>query len=271
MQKKEFVLFFSSILLITMISFVSAQFYGRYSLSDILNSVDPSTMILGVAFIVFFAFLNAALSRFFIDNKAIGGVIAFAISLLIIYGINRTGLDFEGFFYNIGFSEGFLATIISLVLIGGAIYLGIKYGFGILSTIIGGFFIILSFTDFIYETGTTFFIGVIFLVIGIWLLWRKKKRELGNPPSNPQTSPVTPTVPTTPAPRQSLQKVQQRQRTQRELQKKYDQYRYAAEAIVKKVGHIPAKGTPEYKQWKNYTNAVKTVERMAAKQGFRLK
>ena len=178
MQKRGLIFAFTPIFLMTMINFVSAQFYGGFSLSDILNSIDSSTMILGIIFIVAFALLNFSLSKFFHDNKAIAGIIAFAISLGITWVVNRTGLNFEGFFYTLGFSEGFLVTIVSLALIGGGIYFGVRYGFGVVLTLLGGFFIILSFTNFIYETGTTFIIGLIFLGIGIWLL-SKKKRGIG--------------------------------------------------------------------------------------------
>ena len=100
---------------------------------------------------------------------------------------------------------------------------------------------------------------------------KKKKPRIGYDSSNVPSGPGFIRRGAGVVGRVQQQQIRQRQRTKRELQGKYNQYRYAAEAIVKKVGHIPAKGTPEYKQWKNYTNAVKTVERMAAKQGFRLK
>ena len=178
-MKRGLMLIFAPIFLVTMINLVSAQFYGGFSLSDILNSIDQSTLILGVIFIVVFAFLNKSLSGYFKDNRAVSGIVSFAISLLIIYGINLTGLDFEGFFYTLGFSEGFLATIVSLALIGGGIYLGFRLkSFGAVLTLFGGFLIILSFTDFIYSKGFTMFVGLIFLVIGIWL-WHKKKTHFG--------------------------------------------------------------------------------------------
>ena len=178
MQKRGLMLTFVSIFLVLMVNFVSAQFYGGFSLSNILYSIDSSTMILGIVFIVAFALLNYSLSKVFYDNKAIAGIIAFAISLGITWGMNRTGLNFEGFFYTLGFSEGFLATIVSLALIGGGIYLGVKYGFGVVLTVLGGFFIILSFTSFIYETGTTFIIGLIFMIVGGIVLykWPREKR-----------------------------------------------------------------------------------------------
>ena len=52
MQKRGLMFAFTSIFLVAMINFVSAQFYGGFSLSDILSSIDSSTMILGIVFIV---------------------------------------------------------------------------------------------------------------------------------------------------------------------------------------------------------------------------
>ena len=183
---------FTSIFLVAMTNFVSAQFYGGFSLRDIFSSIDSSTVILGVVFIVAFAFVNQALIRtVFKDNAAIAGVIAFSISFGIAWAVNRTGLDFEGFFYTLGFSEGLLSTIVLLALIGGGIYLGIKYGFGALLTSIGGLFIIMSFTDFIYKTGTTFVIGLIFAGIGGFILykWPKKKKPKLDPWGRPMNHP----------------------------------------------------------------------------------
>lgn len=325
-EKAVLLSFISLILSIYLINFVSAQFYGGYSLGDILNSVDPSTMILGVMFIVVFALLNKALSNYFGDSKAVGGVVAFSISLLIIYGINLTGLDFEGFFYTFGFSEGILTTVGSLVLIGGFIYLGFKYGFGVVLTLFGGFLIILSFTDFIYETGTTFILGALFLAVGFWLLHKKKRGLVGSDysnydiPSGPSSKQI---YKQELAERRYNEKVRQaqirarakniqeirgvrekrnvareqkrqqidqrkkeeyarsraqtekenrrRERSSFELQKNYNAYRYAAEKICKKVGHIPKKGTSEYTKWKRYTQAVKAIENMAKKQKINLR
>lgn len=176
MQKRGLLITFISVILgIILTSFVSAQFYGGFSLSDILYSVDPSTMILGLVFVVSFAFLNYALSRAFRDNKAIAGVIAFAISLGLIYWVNLYGLDFEGFFYSVGFSSGILYTITPLLLIGGAIFLVIKLGFGAMLAIVGGFLLLVSFTDLVYEKGFTFIIGIILLGVGGWL-WMRRRR-----------------------------------------------------------------------------------------------
>ena len=180
MQKKRN-LFLAIITGLFLISFASAYYgsYNSFSLSDLLNNIDSSTMLLGVLFIVSFAFLNFSLLKIFKDNKATAGIVAFALSLLITYGINKTGFDIEGLFYNIGFSEGFLATIIPLILLGGIIYLGIRFTFGIVLIVSGSLLCMASFTNLIYEKGITLFLGFVFLVIGIYVnhKWPKKKKE----------------------------------------------------------------------------------------------
>jgi|TARA_Y100000310_G_scaffold116790_1_gene115476 hypothetical protein len=178
MKEKRLLLSFISIILgVFLINFVSASFhYGGFGLSNILDSIDPSTMFLGLLFIVIFVFSNYALSKFFKDNKSIGGILSFVISLGIVYWVNRTGLDFEGFFFNIGFSSGILYTIIPLVLIGGIIFLGFKYDFGTILATVGGFLLIVSFTDLVYERGFIFIIGLILLGISGWMLLKKKPK-----------------------------------------------------------------------------------------------
>jgi len=184
MQKKGS-LFLAIITGLFLISFASAYYgsYSSFSLSNLLDSIDSSTMLLGVLFIVFFAFLNFSLLKIFKENKATAGIVAFALSILITYGINKTGFDIEGLFYNIGFSEGFLATIIPLILLGGAIYLGIRFGFGIVLIGFGLLLGVVSFTNLIYEKGIGLLIGIILIIIGVYInkKFPKKKKEYRYP------------------------------------------------------------------------------------------
>ena len=163
-----------------LISFASAYYgsYSSFSLSDLLNEIDSATMILGAVFIISFAVVNFALAKAFRGNKATAGIIAFVVSLLITYGINKTGFDFEGLFYDIGFSEGFLYTLLPLVLLGGIIFLGIKIGFGITLMIFGGLLIAVSFTELICEKGIAIFLGICLIGIGVYInkKWPKKKK-----------------------------------------------------------------------------------------------
>ena len=179
MQKKRFVIL-SFILGIMLVSFVSAQYWGgRLSLSDLLYNIDPSNIILGVVFIVVFAILYFSLSRFFKDregrpNKVIAAVIALSAALLITYGINRTGFNIEGLFYNIGISREALYIILPILVMAGLIYAILKRRIKELFLIIGGILVVLSF--FVYEKVVTLVVGIILILIGLFV---KKKRGLG--------------------------------------------------------------------------------------------
>ena len=168
MQKRALFLgFFSFIFGINLVS---------ASLSDILYFIDPSTMILGTIFIVSFALIHFALSRALRGNTAISAIISLSLSLLLIYGVNRTGLDFEGFFFDLGFSGELLYMIVPLLLLGTIIYLWVKKKLGMALAAIGAFLIgIASFTDLVYEKGVTNTIGAILLFLGIWLWWRGRR------------------------------------------------------------------------------------------------
>jgi len=176
MQKRNLVFVFG-IILISFVSFVSAY---PFSLGDFLGGIDESTMILGVILIVSFAFINFALSRFFKDeygnpNKSLAGIVSFVISLFIVWGINRTGFDYEGLFYAIGFSSEALYGIIPIILLILIIYMGVKFGFANLFLFSGIILIFLSFTEFIYAKTSAFIIGVILILAGLGLgSWLRK-------------------------------------------------------------------------------------------------
>ncbi|MAG78788.1 hypothetical protein CMI40_00225, partial [Candidatus Pacearchaeota archaeon] len=154
---------------------------------NLLDSIDSSTIVLGSIFLISFALLNFSLSRVFKDqygtpNKAMSGIIAFLVSLLMIYGINKTGFDYEGLFYGFGFSSDLLSFLAPIILLVGAIYLIIKYGLSTLLLVFGGLLFLLSFTDIIYDGFTAGVIGVILILIGLFLPnfggWLGYRREL---------------------------------------------------------------------------------------------
>ena len=177
------------ILIITLclINFASAYYgsYGSFSLSDLLDSIDSSTMLLGAVFIISFFFINLSLSRIF---RAKSGepqkgiwIPALIAALLITYGVNKTGFNIEELFYGIGISSDFLYFILPILLLIGIIYLGTRIGFGIMLMIIGTLFIIISFTDLIYAKGIMILLGIILLVAGFFInkKWPKKKKQKG--------------------------------------------------------------------------------------------
>lgn len=179
---KKSMLLISSILF--SLSFISAYYgsYSSFSFSDLLNEIDSSTMILGAIFIISFALVNFSLSRVFKDqqgepNRAIAGIVAFVISLLITWGINKTDFDIENLFYNIGFSEGFLYTILPLIILGAFIFAIIKWGLG-KSLFFAGLFLIAA-TFVVYMKGLTLFLGFLFGIVGaiIWYKYPKKPKH----------------------------------------------------------------------------------------------
>ena len=170
------------LLVLFSISFVSA-YYGSYygggfSLSDLLNEIDSETMLLGVTFIVSFALINLSLQRVFKDNKAVPGVVAFCIALLIAWGINRSGYDIDNLFYSIGFSEDFLFTVLPLLLVGFLIYSVIKWrGNGFIT--VGIVLVVFGIIGFFEEMGAAIIFGAFLFGVGWainkWVFPEKKK------------------------------------------------------------------------------------------------
>jgi len=171
-----------ALLLISM-NLVSAQ----ASLGGFLDAFGWENMLLLGTFLISFVLINFILTRVpvFRDrmtgqtNKAVPGIIALILSLFIVYGIYKWEFDIEGMFSGFGIGIEVLQTITAIVILLGIAYLFMKIKSWIF-LIIGILLIILSFTDWIYETSMVFFAGVI--SIGIWLVIRiflKKKEGFG--------------------------------------------------------------------------------------------
>ena len=187
------------VLILFLLSFVSAQFfddYNSFSITGFFDSIGSQDLILLTSFIIIFAFLFFVLTRInlFRDaygqpNKAIPGIISFAISMLSVYGIYRSGFDLEGLFSGFGLSAESLYPLIWIVLIAAAVFIiwafgkrkegfSFKRGFGWLLSTSGLFILgITIFTDLIYEKGIALVIGVILFLIGL-LLWKKARSGL---------------------------------------------------------------------------------------------
>ncbi len=173
----------SFILLINLVSAYNGLYYKRYSFSEILRNIDPSFITLGSIFIISFAILFFSLSKIFKteeQGKAIPGVIAFALSSLITYQINKTGFDFSGFFSNIGIPREFFSVLLPIILIGAIIFLVVKFKTTSLF-ILGAGLILLSFTNLIYAKGIIFVIGIILVGVSL-LIWRKRSKKEGKSP-----------------------------------------------------------------------------------------
>ncbi len=155
-----------------------------FSLSELLNSIDSSMIILGAIFVVSFALIYFALSKFFKtgtdaygerkSNPGISGTISFAIAFLITYMINKAGLDFESIFSRFGFSMDVLYILVPLLVVGLIIFMIIKMKLNSL-LLFGILLVALSFTSLITTKTVVIVIGLVLIGIWIWLKARKKK------------------------------------------------------------------------------------------------
>ncbi|MEX2016877.1 MAG: hypothetical protein WD876_00180, partial [Candidatus Pacearchaeota archaeon] len=69
--------------------FISAQFLGGYSFSDIFNSIDPQSILILVVFGFLAILLNAIFNRMPALSGGAGRAMSIIISLGATYGINR--------------------------------------------------------------------------------------------------------------------------------------------------------------------------------------
>jgi len=101
-------------------------------------------------------------------------------SLLITYGINKTGFDISGLFSDIGISGEIFSTILPIVIVAGIVFLIIKFAKNSL-LIIGGLFLLLSL--FVYAQTLLIVVGVILIAVrffipkGKWEMKGSKGKE----------------------------------------------------------------------------------------------
>lgn len=194
MQKKSGIIAGILFLSLMFLGFVSAQFYGSFSIGDLLNNIDESTIVLGAMFIIVFGFVNFALGKFFRGNKAVSGGIAFAMALLVIYGINRSGFNYTGLFYNIAFflPTGLVETIWPILVIGGLIFAiirtgSITKGIGDFLLFLGALLMFLSFIGVFYELGGGLGFGFLIFVVGLGIrFWYRIRFGWRRRPHNPE-------------------------------------------------------------------------------------
>jgi peptidoglycan/LPS O-acetylase OafA/YrhL len=160
------------IFIMFLINLVSAyNGYDEFSIQNMFDIIEPSTMILGSIFIISFAILHFVLTKTFKKQKATGGIIAFVMSLLITYGASKASYDFEGFLFDFGVSTDIFYTLVPLIILGGLIYLAVakKGGLSISLMVLGGFLIFASYFKIVYDRLTFFIIGIIIFEIGLFM------------------------------------------------------------------------------------------------------
>lgn len=160
-----------TLLLLSAMSFASAQSGG---LSELLNSIDEATLVLFAIFLIVFVLLFFSLKKMFKGDTTTSGIISVVLSLLITYGVNKTGFDLQGLFSNIGVSGEILSTALPIVIIGGIVFMIIKLAKNSLLAI-GGLFILLSF--FVYAKTLLIVIGVILIVLRFTVFMKRGRWE----------------------------------------------------------------------------------------------
>jgi hypothetical protein len=159
-------------LLITMINFVSAQ-----GLSELLNRIDQSTVLLFGLFIIAFALLFFSLNKVFKGNTSISGIISIALSFLIVYWINKSGFDVEGSLYDLGINSNILYTLLPIAIAAIIIFLIIKFKKNSL-VVIGILLILLSFV--VHAKTLLIILGIILIVVRFAIKkgkWEPEKKE----------------------------------------------------------------------------------------------
>lgn len=175
MQKKSLLFLFLGIFLL---SFASAQIYG--SSLNLNNIFDSSLIIYGGTFVIFFALINFLLGRSVFrgdESKTTRVVISLVVSLMSVYGLS-TGEFLSGFgtgYVGNFFIGDILPTIITIIFIAGIVFFIWKWGFSNVLMILGALSIIVSLTNLAYEENVFFVLGIIFLVIGLLLKFKKPK------------------------------------------------------------------------------------------------
>lgn len=139
-------------------------------LRGMLYSINPGTMLLGLAFIIFYVLIQFLLSKSMKDKRT-SAIISLCVSLLAVYGINRMNWDLSGIALNIGLSEETIYTVVPIVILLGLIFMIWKAGLPITLMAFGAILIAASF--FVYEKTFLLFLGIFILVIGIYLFSRK--------------------------------------------------------------------------------------------------
>jgi len=122
--------------------------------------------------------LNFILGRtVFRENQGTKVVISLVLSLFAVYGIATSNFDVNMGSFDTGsfFLGDYLPTILTILFLAGIVYFIVRWGFGVVLMVLGILSIITSFTNLVYEKNIFLYIGIIFLVIGLLLQFRKPR------------------------------------------------------------------------------------------------
>jgi LPXTG-motif cell wall-anchored protein len=156
-------------------------------MSELLYNIDPSTMILGLVFIILYALINFSLSKIFKKERASSAIISLCVSLLAVYGLNMIDFNLSGVLFNLGISEDLLYLIVPWIILGVAIWASFvkdkttgKINFRLyrLFMILGAILLLIGLIPGVYEQTIFIIAGIILILLGIlfWFLQFRKRK-----------------------------------------------------------------------------------------------
>jgi len=152
-------------------------------MGDLLYSIDPNTMILGLVFIILYVLIHFSLSKIFKKERASSAIISLCVSLLAVYGINRIDFDLSRVLFNWGVTEDILYLVVPWIILGVSVWASFvkdkvtgKISFRLyrLFLILGGILFLIGLIPGVYENIVFIIIGIILILLGITLWFIKK-------------------------------------------------------------------------------------------------
>ena len=141
--------------------------------TEIFDAVGAENIFLILLFLISFAIIQFPLSRVFNKSPQLGSIVAFLVALGITAGIYFSGLDIEGYIFDLGFDMDLIIPIASLLILVGLGYLLWKVGLGSTLMVLG--LVVTGISFFAYEKTITLIVGIVLFVIGLFFWWRRKK------------------------------------------------------------------------------------------------
>jgi len=145
------------------------------SIGEFFDKFGGENLFLLGAFVICFVLISFILKRVMIfkdkitgkEDRTVPTIISLVSSLMIVYWVYKTEFSIGDFFSSIGIGSDILQVIIAIVIVIAIIY-GFKKLKSLVFLILGAILIIISFTDWVYETETVFNSGLV--SVGVWLL-----------------------------------------------------------------------------------------------------
>jgi hypothetical protein len=152
------------------------------SVGDFLDAFGFENMLLFATFLISFSLIFFVLRRVFKKKyeepaTATPGIVAFAISMIIVYGVHAMQFDLGDMLFDLGVGEDMLYAIIFLAILAALGYLIYKVGIGVILMIVGALLVTLAFTDIIVEFTVVVVTGIVLIIIGAFLFRRRLKKK----------------------------------------------------------------------------------------------